>query len=95
MKDKIVKPTEIEIKVHSETGGTVEYMNVLYGSVYPFYHRNPKAPNYKGKCTLELDGREIELELAIWNRDYGLSLNGTLIRLVDTVPTKKQKREYD
>ena len=66
-------------------------MNVLYGSVYPFYHRNPKAPNYKGKCTLELDGREIELELAIWNRDYGLSLNGTLIRLVDTVPTKKQK----
>ena len=96
MKDKILKPTQLDMDVHSQTGGTVEYLNVLYGSAYPFNNGNPKAPNYKGKCTLKIDtGQEIEVELAVWNRDYGLSVQGTQIRLVDALPTKKQKREYE
>ena len=93
MKNK--KPTRLEIEVHSETGGAVDYLNVLYGSAYPFNNGNPKAPNYKGKCTLKLDGKEIEIELAVWNRDYGLSVQGTQITLVDNVPTKKQRRDYE
>ena len=87
---KIRKPTKIEIDVHQETGGQVNYEQMLYGSAYPHYDRNPKAPAYKGKCTFVIKGQEIELDLAIWKRDYGLSLTGTRIHLSEG----KGKREY-
>jgi hypothetical protein len=76
-------PTRTEIQVHSETGGEVEYVKVIYGAVYPNNNGNSKAPAFKGKCTLEINNKQIEIDLAIWEQDYGLSLQGTLIRLLE------------
>ena len=76
-------PTRTEIQIHSETGGEVEYVKVLYGAVYPNPNGNVKAPTFKGKCTLEINNKQIEIDLAIWEQDYGLSIQGTLIRLLE------------
>ena len=88
-------PSKLEQQVHVETGGRIDYDKIFYGAVYPNQSFNPKAPAFIGKCTLTLNGQETELEVAIWKRDYGLSLQGTLITLVDGLPTAKQKREYE
>ena len=89
-------PSKLEQQVHIETGGSVEREKLMYGSAYPKQvYSNLKAPKYVGKCTLQLNNQDIELELAIWERDYGLSLQGTLIKLVDSIPTGKQKRDYE
>ena len=84
-------PTRTEIQIHAETGGEVEYVKVLYGAVYPNINGNVKAPAFKGKCTLEINNKQIEIDLAIWEQEYGLSLQGTLIRLLEG----KGKSQYE
>jgi hypothetical protein len=88
-------PTKLEIDVHRDTGGAIEYRTMMYGAVYPHFNQKPKSPNYKGKCTITINDQEIELELAMWKTDYGYSMNGTYINFVEPLSVLKQKRKYE